>query len=128
MAKASIVLDLIKLKKTNLFAFEKSIDVAHSQLKTTIDRGSDLSVMFINKILVVYPEISEHWLLTGKGPILKKDALQLQLAKGITMLADLKKEMKTVEKQIDEIKSRLEEHFTDKDSGRTKSKKSQKMK
>ena len=54
-------------------AFEKSIGASNNSIQTTIKRKSDVKTGTINKILQVYKEISQEWLLTGKGSMLKEN-------------------------------------------------------
>lgn len=54
-------------------AFEKTIGASKGVLSRAINNGTDIQAKWIQLIVENYPRYSECWLLTGKGPMIKKD-------------------------------------------------------
>ena len=65
---------LIDYKNISILSFEKSIGTRRT-IDIVIMNNSNLRSDLLTKIIETYPEINTHWLLTGKGEMLKNMAL-----------------------------------------------------
>ena len=65
---------LIDYKNISILSFEKSIGTRRT-IDKVIMNNSNLRSDLLTKIIETYPEINTHWLLTGKGEMLKNMTL-----------------------------------------------------
>lgn len=54
-------------------ALERNIGASKGVLSRAIDKGTDIQAKWIVQMVENYPQYSAQWLLTGEGPMLKKD-------------------------------------------------------
>lgn len=66
--------------------FADKIDVGRSQLSEVISGKRKFSERYVLKLLTSFPEISEQWLRTGEGEMLKKSSYSQNVSP--TVLAD----------------------------------------
>lgn len=59
----------------SITAFERSAGLSNGYLKTMQKRGSSMGAEQMEKVLNYCPELSEVWLLTGNGPMLKNTTI-----------------------------------------------------
>ena len=71
------ILQFIEYKKLSKNKFYKITGLSNGIL----DKKSGLSADSLEKIYYVYPEINLHWLLTGRGDMLRKEGV-IQQAQG----------------------------------------------
>ncbi len=64
-------------ERVKITAFEKSIGASKGVLSRAIANGTDIQSKWIESIVEKYPRYSETWLLTGRGPMLKDEAVPL---------------------------------------------------
>lgn len=64
------ILQFINYKNVSIRKFSEKIDINPSNFGKS-NLKSDLSSQVLSKILIIFPEISAEWLLTGKGDMLK---------------------------------------------------------
>lgn len=57
-------------------SFEKNIGASKGVLSRAINNGTDIQAKWLQSIVENYPQYSEAWLLTGKGPMLKDEAFK----------------------------------------------------
>lgn len=66
---------ILQVKKISITALSRNIGVVQSTLNRQIKGDSQLSATTINAILQNFPDVSSEWLLTGEGPVFKKNNL-----------------------------------------------------
>lgn len=60
---------LVKQKGISIRSLEQTIGCSNGVISRCINKGSDISSIWVSKIIEMYPDISPLWLLTGKGDI-----------------------------------------------------------
>lgn len=104
MAKATILPELIKSLGLNNYLFEQEIKAANGSIANLIKKEADISENLILKITLRYPEVSPHWLRTGKGKMLGKPTTQkvLMLAK-ISEIEDTIAQLKEMVREVKKL-------------------------
>lgn len=64
----------IDFKGITIAAFERSIGMSNASFGKSLKNKGAIGTDKLEKILMVYPDISPNWLLTGQGNMLKSDA------------------------------------------------------
>lgn len=71
--------EYIDYKNISVAAFERSIGMANASFGKSLKNKGAIGSDKLEKILMVYTDISSEWLLTGKGSMLKtKSTLETQ--------------------------------------------------
>lgn len=71
----------IDAKGLSVASFERSLGMSNASFGKALKNGGAIGSDKLENILIVYPELSPSWLLTGKGPMLKSDEQPLPKAK-----------------------------------------------
>lgn len=58
---------LIKSLKTNQLQISKKIGVQYTQTNSIVNGRGRISRGYLEKLLLAYPKVNSHWLLTGEG-------------------------------------------------------------
>lgn len=58
---------LIKSLKTNQLQISKKIGVQYTQTNSIVNGRGKISRGYLEKLLLAYPKVNSHWLLTGEG-------------------------------------------------------------
>lgn len=61
----------IDYKSISVAAFEKSIGMSNASFGKCLKKGGAIGTDKLENILIVYPDISPNWLLTGNGTMLR---------------------------------------------------------
>lgn len=73
---AHILKQLIPQVATSVMEFEKEIGVGNGTIGNAWKDNSKLTDNLIRKILKRYPRVSEHWLETGEGEMIRKNGVE----------------------------------------------------
>ena len=97
------VIHYIDNKGINNSSFEKICGLSNGYLGTQLKRNADLGEGVLNKILDNCLDMSPEWLLTGKGSMLKDEAIK---GTPVEVVAPIKVEGKSLMPKSDSIKRR----------------------
>lgn len=61
---------IIKEEGISIRAFEQHIGCSNGVISKCINKGTDISSLWVSKIIETFPEIDPKWLLTGEGTML----------------------------------------------------------
>lgn len=61
---------IIKEEGISIRAFEQQIGCSNGVISKCINKGTDISSLWVSKIIETFPKIDPKWLLTGEGPML----------------------------------------------------------
>jgi len=104
-----VILERIKqyidYKGISISAFEKSIGMGNASFGKSLKNGGAIGTDKLENILLIYPEISPDWLLTGTGKMLRSVDVTLEPEDQKT-LVDLVSSQKN---EIKFLKDKLEE-------------------
>lgn len=64
----------IETKGISYYAFENAVGVSRGTISKAVKEGKNLGSQILENILITYPDLSAHWLLTGEGEMIRKDA------------------------------------------------------
>lgn len=65
------LIEFSKYKGLTKKSFEIEMGLSNGQLSNSERRGSDIGAELISKVEEKFPELNIHWLVTGKGNMLK---------------------------------------------------------
>lgn len=65
--------EYIDSKGISVSAFEKSIGMSNASFGKSLKQGGAIGSDKLEKILIIYSDISPEWLLTGKGEMIQVD-------------------------------------------------------
>lgn len=63
---------IIKEEGISIRAFEQHIGCSNGVISKCINKGTDISSLWVSKIIETFPKIDPKWLLTGEGAMLQK--------------------------------------------------------
>ncbi|HSW65217.1 MAG TPA: hypothetical protein VLH56_18195 [Dissulfurispiraceae bacterium] len=66
--------EYIDYKGITIAAFERSMGMSNASFGKSLKTGGSIGSDKLENILIKYPEINSHWLLTGKGEMLRAAA------------------------------------------------------
>lgn len=61
---------IIKEEGISIRAFEQHIGCSNGVISKCINKGTDISSLWVSKIIEIFPKIDPKWLLTGEGTML----------------------------------------------------------
>lgn len=61
---------IIKEEGISIRAFEQHIGCSNGVISKCINKGTDISSLWVSKIIETFPKVDPKWLLTGKGSML----------------------------------------------------------
>lgn len=82
------IAQIIAHTKISTRAFEQQIGCSNGVIARCIGKGTDISSLWVSKIVESYPFIDPGWLLTGHGSMLKRDVLLGVKSKNTTVSSD----------------------------------------
>lgn len=63
---------IIKEEGISIRAFEQHIGCSNGVISKCINKGTDISSLWVSKIIEAFPKIDPRWLLTGEGAMLQE--------------------------------------------------------
>ena len=75
--------EILVKKNMSTRAFEQTIGCSNGVIARCISKGTDISSMWVSKIVDTFIDIEPQWLLTGEGPMLRNDKNQDEDRKNI---------------------------------------------
>lgn len=66
------LLKIVNNEGVSVRSLEKKIGCSNGVLSKSIQKGTDISSLWLSKIIEIFPKYDADWLLTGNGDLLKK--------------------------------------------------------
>ncbi len=110
------ILKLVENENISVRALEKKIGASNGVISRCVSKNSDISSIWVSKIVEMFPSYSAEWLLTGKGSMLKSKKEKLETGKSserpvstepiylIESVKELAIENHELKKEIEELK------------------------
>lgn len=104
--------ELINHEGISARSLEHRIGCSNGVLSKCMARGTDISSLWLSKIIIALPHFSSEWLLTGKGDMIRPPVPSIPgMAAGTCEVCKIKdklidnqdKQIKTLEKLVDQL-------------------------
>lgn len=69
--------EYIDYKHISVSAFEKSIGMSNASFGKSLKNNGNIGSDKLENILIIYPDLSPEWLMTGNGHMLKENTLSV---------------------------------------------------
>lgn len=94
--------EYIDFKGVSIASLEKAVGMSNGALRKTIQAGKGIGTDKLEKILILYPDLSAEWLLRGEGEMLRsKEESRLTLL--CRELAGIKEREQQLEEEIAQV-------------------------
>ena len=102
---------LIKEKGISTRALEQAIGCSNGVISRCISKGTDISSLWVSKIIEIHNDINPTWLLTGKGDIYYNTSSTTTQTTELSSLLALIREKEEIIREQDREIGRLEERI-----------------
>ena len=109
---------LIKEKGISTRALEQAIGCSNGVISRCISKGTDISSLWVSKIIEIHNDINPTWLLTGKGDIYYNTSSTTTQTTELSSLLALIREKEEIIREQDREIGRLEERIRQNDKSK----------
>lgn len=71
------LLEVLNNENISARSLEQRIGASHGVISRCISKGTDISSIWVSKIITIYPRYSAKWMLTGAGPMMAGDQVEV---------------------------------------------------
>ena len=108
---------LIKEKGISTRALEQAIGCSNGVISRCISKGTDISSLWVSKIIEIHNDINPTWLLTGKGDIYYNTSSTTtqttELSSLLALIREKDREIGRLEERIRQMTIEKEKHVSD---------------
>ena len=107
---------LIKEKGISTRALEQAIGCSNGVISRCISKGTDISSLWVSKIIEIHNDINPTWLLTGKGDIYYNTSTQTtELSSLLALIREKEEIIREQDREIGRLEERIRQMTIEKE-------------